>query len=129
MKRDYKKWADVQERLNNKRKEKFFNEREIWWCAIGANIGYEIDGKGRRFTRPVVILRKFSANSCLVVPLSTRTKPGLYYLPLGNVDSKPAQAALSQLRVIDRRRLTLKVGTLSKNEFQELKKAVAQVVH
>lgn len=53
--------------LRDERPSKLFNEGEIWWCSIGMNIGVEIYGKGGRFTRPVLIFKKFTANSFLGV--------------------------------------------------------------
>lgn len=50
-------WLRVQQRLQHRSAVKF-NEREVWWCAIGVNVGYEIDGKGKDFARPVLVLKK-----------------------------------------------------------------------
>jgi len=32
-----------------------YKKRETWICNIGENIGFEEDGKGNEFTRPVII--------------------------------------------------------------------------
>ena len=40
----------------------FFNNRQIWWCAVGNNIGLEQNGKGENFERPVLIFKKFNKN-------------------------------------------------------------------
>lgn len=37
-----------------------FKEGEIWWCVIGENIGIEINGKQKKFSRPVLVLKKIS---------------------------------------------------------------------
>jgi hypothetical protein len=58
MEKDFFGWAKVKANLHHKRKINYFNEREVWWCAMGANIGHEQDGKGKLWTRPVLILRK-----------------------------------------------------------------------
>ena len=34
--------------------EIFFYEREVWWCRLGANVGFEQDGKGEHFQRPIL---------------------------------------------------------------------------
>ena len=47
---------------------------------IGKNIGYEQNGKGDEFLRPVVVLRKFSNRYFLGVPLSSKEKGGNYFL-------------------------------------------------
>lgn len=51
-----------------------FNEREIWWCSIGENIGFEGDGKNDMFERPVLILKKYNAEVFFGAPLTTSTK-------------------------------------------------------
>ena len=56
-----------------------FHEREVWWCSLGANIGFEQDGGGEDFERPVVILKKFNLDACLIVPLTARPKKGIGY--------------------------------------------------
>ena len=101
----------------------YFHEREIWWCSLGVNIGFEQDGKGKDYERPVVILKKFNARCCLVVPLTTAIKTGKYYFQLGEIDKKSTTAILSQLRFIDRKRLINKVGRVSKKEYDEIRKA------
>lgn len=49
----------------------FFKEGEIWWAYLGLNIGFEIDGKGKDFSRPVLVLKKYNGYSFLALPLST----------------------------------------------------------
>ena len=46
--------------------------REIWWCNLGKNIGYEMNGKGDNFRRPVLIFKKVSSNHSIIVPLTTQ---------------------------------------------------------
>jgi hypothetical protein len=37
-----------------------YHEREIRWCSLGQNVGFEQDGTGERHARPVLILKGFS---------------------------------------------------------------------
>ena len=124
MEKDYWKWHNKKEQLNETEGTALFHEREVWWCALGANIGYEQDGSSELFTRPVVILTKFNLDACLVVPLTARTKKGKYYFPIGKVEDRDATAVLSQIRFVDRKRLTSKIMTLDQDTFQALTKAV-----
>lgn len=101
--------------------------REVWWCKLGINIGFEQDGKNEDYSRPVVILKTFSTNACIVIPLTTRDKKGIYYFDLGSVDGRDAKAILSQIRFIDKRRLVNKVDTVEKEVYKKLKKAVIQL--
>lgn len=81
IKKDYLIWHGVKTQLNNESKPSspYFYEKEIWWTSIGQNIRCEEDGKGERFLRPVLILRKFNQSFYLGVPLSTTKKRGMYY--------------------------------------------------
>ncbi len=122
--KDYALWHPIKVRLNAIPGSVFFHEREVWWCAIGENVGFEQDGTSPLFTRPVLILKKFSADTCLIVPLTTKAKKGKHYFPLGVVARSEAVALLSQIRSIDRRRLTSKLATVDKDTFQMLVKAI-----
>lgn len=46
-------------------------EGEVWWVAIGENVGVEINGKSRYFSRPVIVFRKLSHLGFMGIPLST----------------------------------------------------------
>lgn len=124
--KDFKKWHSIKEHLHERKSEVFFHEREIWWCSLGVNIGYEQDGTGEDFQRPVVILKKFNLDACLVVPLTTTQKKGKYYFVVGELEGKNATAILSQVRFIDRKRLANKVGFLGEDIFNRLFEAVVE---
>lgn len=96
MEKDFDTW--------NKRKKKlhiraidtlYFHERDVWWCSIGVNIGFEQDGKGETVQRPVVVLRKFNKHVLLVLPLTTKVKKHRYYFPLTCPDGVKRCAILS----------------------------------
>ena len=61
MKKEYGKWHKKKEVLNERQDIDtiFFREKEVWWVALGVNIGFEQDGKGEEFRRPILILKKF----------------------------------------------------------------------
>jgi mRNA interferase MazF len=60
LKKDFQKWHAKMALLDDQGPRLFFHEREIWFCHLGANIGFEQDGKGKLFGRPVIIFRKFN---------------------------------------------------------------------
>lgn len=126
-KKDYTKWHDIKKQLHERKSEVFFHEKEIWWCSLGVNVGFEQDGSGEDFQRPIIILKKFNLDTCLVVPLTTTQKKGKYYFSVGNIDGRNATAVLSQVRFIDRKRLANKVGFLNEDIFSRLFKAVVEV--
>ena len=126
MKKDFWKWHSKKEQINDAEGTALFHEREVWWCALGTNIGFEQDGSSELFTRPVAILTKFNLDACLVVPLTARPKTGKYYFPVGKVEDKDAVAVLSQLRFVDRKRLALKITTMEQSIFAALTKATVK---
>ena len=127
MNKDFKKWHTLKAKLHEGEGSALFQAREIWWASLGANIGFEQDGVGEIFTRPVIVLTKFNLDVCLVVPLTARPKKGKYYFPIGNVAGKQAVAVLSQLRFIDKKRLAKKILTLDRDIFKKLREAIVDV--
>ena len=126
MKKDFKKWHTKKEFLHNEKdiSNIFFKEREVWWVALGANIGFEQDGKGEEFRRPVLILKKFNQFVLLTVPLTTKIKKNKYYVPLDIGDGTPRMAIISQIRLIDTKRLIDKLATLEEDSFTKIKNAI-----
>jgi len=107
MEKDFDKWNIKKKNLHDQQTKIFYHEREIWWCALGVNIGFEQDGSGEEYRRPILILKGFSAQTCLVVPLTTSPQKHKFRPSIGIVDGEEAKALVSQIRVIDTKRLTV----------------------
>lgn len=86
-----------------------FREGEMWWCLIGENVGIEVNGKGDKFTRPVLILKKYDRYSFLGLPMTTKSKTGTWYATV-TFKEQTQTVVLSQGRVFDYRRLKEKNG-------------------
>lgn len=106
----------------------FYNEREIWWCALGTNVGFEQDGTGKNFDRPIVIIRGFSRNIFLGLALTGKKREGKFYFYLGKIEGRDSSAILSQLRLIDSKRLIRKIETLGESEFEKLKESLKKII-
>lgn len=128
MEKDFDTWNEVKKQTNERTRVPFFHEREVWWCSLGLNVGFEQDGTGRRFDRPVVILRCFNSNIFFGVALTGKKRFGKYYLYLGKVDGRDSSAILSQVRLIDARRLVKKIGMLHEDIFLNLKKDLQKIL-
>lgn len=102
MKKDFDKWNERKKQTHSE-EPRLYTVREIWWCRLGANVGDEQDGSGKWFLRPIIILRGFSANTCLIVPLTTSPRKHPLRIPVGKIQGEEASALLSQVRVIDTR--------------------------
>jgi len=107
----------------------FFHEREIWWTVLGVNIGFEEDGKGSDFSRPVLVLRKFGPSFFYGVPLSRTTKRGIYYHPFTHESGVPSVALLSQVRALDAHRLLSKDSMVSKADFESIRSGVVALLN
>jgi len=128
--KNYKEWMNVKSEINNEIDliaNKYFKERDIWWANVGENIGSEEDGKGDRFVRPVLILRKFNKNLLLIVPLSTTDKEGSYYFKF-QCKEKISNALLSQIKSIDSSRLAKKIGMISDGDFNLIKDKIRKII-
>ena len=93
--------------INNNPVRPTYKEGEIYWMSIGENVGFEQDGKGELFARPVLVITGFSRQLFWGVPLTTRYKKGRYYQEIIiNGKKKPNFAILSQLRAFDSARIS-----------------------
>ncbi len=126
-KKNFDDWNKEKKKINANNPVLYFHEREIWWCKLGINVGYEQDGKNAQFARPVVVLKTYSTNALLIVPLTSKSKKGIYYFDVGIVDSRKAVATLSQIRFIDKRRLVNKIGYIPKETFKKLRKEIVKI--
>ena len=128
MKKDYGEWHKKKKILNEREDidNIFFREKEVWWIALGVNIGFEQDGKGEEFRRPVLILKKFNKYLILAVPLTTRIKKdNKYYISCSIVgDNTPRMAIISQTRPIDTKRLIDKLGVANDESYSKIKNAI-----
>ena len=127
MSKEHDKWIPLKKKIDSFEEKMFFHEREVWWCSIGTNVGHEQDGKGEDFRRPVLIVRKFDSSLCWVVPFTTSLKEDSFRLYI--IFKKGiSQVLLSQLKLIDEKRLIGKMGRLSSFQFGEIKKALARLL-
>lgn len=102
-------------------------EHEVYWCSLGENIGFEQNGKGNDFRRPVLIFKKFNNNLFWGIPMSTKIKDNKYYVrvTLKNINQS---AMISQLRVLDTKRLDDKIGYISRVDFWKIKLKIIDIL-
>ena len=128
MSKDFEGWNNKKRRIHEANKAPFFHEREVWWCSLGINVGSEQDGTGTNYDRPVVIIRGFNKDLFFGVALTGKKKHGAYYFPIGEIENRQATAVLSQVRLIDAKRLVRKSCTLDEKVFSRLKDALQKVL-
>ena len=116
----FKDWFKLKTFLWNKQSRVIFKQGDIWWCSLGVNLGEEIFGKGTKFTRPVLIFRKFTSNSFLGLPLTKQEKKGSWYVEI-TIHQDRRWVMLNQARVFDKKRLTSRIGALDNADLNKVK--------
>lgn len=127
MYKDFDLWSHEKKKIQSLGLQKLFHEREIWWVSFGVNIGREQDGRGDNFERPIIILKKLSADTLICLPLSTKKKLKIFQASVTH-DNVQGFALLDQIRVIDSKRLVRKVGMIGLNEFMVLKEKMKNLL-
>lgn len=117
--KDFDGWNTKAKILDSKIFDDFFYAREIWWCALGVNIGSEQDGKNESFERPVLILKRISNELCLIVPFTSKIINNDYRITTSSTGME-AQVILSHVRSISTKRLLRKVGKIKTVVFFEV---------
>jgi mRNA interferase MazF len=128
MKKDFQKWYDQKSDIHENKARLHFHERDVWFTTMGANIGFEQDGKGEEFLRPIVIVKKFNNETLWGITLTSKKKTGKYYFTFEHDKERESTANLSQLRLIDSKRLKYQIGSISEKDFSELKKRIINLV-
>ncbi len=127
MEKDFDNWNNLKKDLSTKKSDVFFHEREIWFCSLGKNIGYEEDGKNELFERPVLVIRKFNNDIFLAIPLTSSKKEGKYYHQY-ELGSKTYAGIVSQIRLLDRKRLSRKIGMIKESDFDVIIKKIHNIL-
>src|SRR3989304_8468183 len=120
MPKDFKRWHAEKETIDTQSGRPGFHEREIWSCRLGANVGFEQDGVGKDFLRPIVIVRKFNNEIFWGIPLTKTTKTGSYYFQFSFISGVQSAAIVSQVRLIDAKRLSHRIGHIASVDFSVL---------
>jgi len=123
MEKDFDKWNNQKRVIHNLGENKFYHPRDIWWCRIGLNVGFEQDGKDIDFERPVLVLKALG-KICLIAPLTTSPQKHEYRIPVGSIEGKKAVVILSQIKVVDTKRFSEKIGVLNKEIFSNIQKHI-----
>ncbi len=127
--KNFSEWNNEKIDINDNKQRPFFHVREVWFCTMGVNVGYEQDGRGKEFLRPIIVIRKFNNEVLWGIPLTTKNKTGKYYFSFQIDDLlEGSTAILSQLKLIDAKRLQYKIGMINDNDFGELKEKLRQLL-
>ncbi len=129
--KNFNDWNEVKKSTDNIEASTKIRAGEIRWCRFGINIGKEIIGKGKTFRRPVLVLKKFSGDVFLGLPLTTKIHTGDWYYPIkhtSTTDDIDRSIILNQARVLDRKRLEEKLFEIPETELENIKRAYCNLI-
>ncbi|VAY88144.1 hypothetical protein MNB_ARC-1_1324 [hydrothermal vent metagenome] len=118
--KEFDEWNEIKKDISKTPQKFFIKQREIYWIYLGENIGFEQNGKGDEFLRPVLVYKKFSANLFYGIPLTTNVKNSKFYFHF-KVKNRDNCAILSQMRLFDTKRIHDNLGKISVDDFAKLK--------
>ena len=121
MTKEFDVWNIKKQEIHNRSNFSHPKEREIWWCSVGQNIGNETYGKGANFTRPVLIINAEASESFIGIPLSSKIKKGKYRAVIKTEDEKIHDTLIYQVKLFDKRRLSVRIYTLDKVQYIKIK--------
>lgn len=123
--KEFDRWNELKKKTNKNIQTITIDEGDIRWCKYGINIGHETYGKGSTFSRPVIIVKKFSTDTFWGIPLTTKPKKGSWYFYIKDINRT---AILNQLKLFDRKRLEERIYFLSHKELLEIKEKISSLL-
>ncbi len=99
-------WNILKKNIQAGKKVEYFRERQIWWCSVGQNVGFEVYGKGNSFSRPVLVFKKLTHDTFIGIPLTSK--------------NKSVNAMLHQIRIFDKKRLVNRFGEVDDADFKRI---------
>lgn len=123
----FDEWNEVKKVTDIDTSNIFFKERDIFWMKIGENIGREQNGKGDKFQRPVVVIKKYSKDMFLGVPLTSTLRDGSFYFQFV-FDGEISTALLVQHKLFSAKRIIKKMGKIKTEDFENLKKKLINLI-
>ncbi len=120
MQKDFDDWNIKKKDLEEVTDKFLFKTGDIWWCSVGLNIKTESCGKGENYQRPVLVLKKLSAESFIGIPLSTQEKIGSWFADI-TIHGEKRYALLYQIRMFSANRFQRRLATLDDADVLRVK--------
>jgi len=128
MNKKFDEWNDIKKDISIEKVKFGFNQYDIFFMYVGKNIGYEQDGKGNNYLRPVLVYKKFNNRVFLGIPLTSQDKNDRFHYNFEYKKGKTTNAILSQIRLFDIKRAYYRDGKISKNNFVKLQDKLVKLI-
>jgi mRNA interferase MazF len=119
---DFNSWNELKKKIEAdiSSPDKFPKEGEVWMSNVGRNIGFEQNGSGDNFSRPVLIVKKFNNHMFWAVALSTKQKDLDFYFNYIDPNNQKVSAILAQMKLISVKRLKRNLYNVPRETFEEI---------
>ena len=109
--KDFDSWNEIKKKIETEQDEpnKFPKEGEVWMSSLGKNVGFEQNGSGDNFSRPVLVVKKFNNHMFWCVPLSTKQKKFDFYFNFTDPHNHKVSVILAQMKLVSVKRLKRKL--------------------
>jgi len=91
---------------------------------LGKNIGFEQNGSGDNFSRPILIVKKFNNHMFWAVSLSTKQKDFDFYFNYTDLHDQKVSAILAQMKLVSVKRLKRKLYEIPDQLFDQMKQKI-----
>ncbi len=120
---DFDIWNALKKKIeeSNNVPNRFPKEGEIWICSLGRNVGFEQNGSGDNFSRPILIIKKFNNHMFWGVPLSTKQKSFNFYFNFTDPNNLKVSAIIAQMRLVSIKRFKRKLYEIPQAQLLEIK--------
>lgn len=108
--------------------DRFPKEGEVWMSVLGKNIGFEQNGGGENFSRPLLIIKKFNNHMFWAIPLSTKQKGFDFYHNFTDPYNNPVSVILAQMKLVSLKRLKRKLYDLPQEQLDEVKSKIERLL-
>lgn len=125
----FDKWNEVKKKIEQNTPGFFFPKRgEVWIAILGKNIGSEQNGSAKTFSRPVLIVKKFTNEVFWCIPLSSHQKELSFYFNFTDPYGNKASAILAQMRLISIKRISRKLYDMPPDHVANIRERLRKVI-
>ncbi len=128
---NFNQWNEVKKQTQKASFILSIKPREIYWVKIGQNIGSEEYGKGKIFSRPVLVVRQLTSDLFVGIPLTSTIRDDDYFYSFSFQTKKATiknSAMLLQIRTFSKKRITDKLGKVNTDDFKQIEKRVIKML-
>lgn len=120
---DFDIWNELKKKIDGSpdQPNRFPKEGEVWVCSLGRNIGFEQNGSGDNFSRPILIIKKFNNHMFWGVPLSTKQKQFNFYFNFTDLNNLKVSAILAQMKLVSIKRIKRKLYDIPQAQLSAIK--------